>query len=102
MARPHPGARWCPAEREAEEREALVAPLRARLERIAWCESRGRARAVSPGGRYRGRYQFDAGTWASVGGMGDPAAATLAEQEYRAALLYTARGPAPWPRCGYR
>lgn len=101
-SRPRPGGRWCPAERQAEEREALVGPLRARLDRIAWCESRGNPRAVSSGGTYRGRYQFDAGTWASVGGVGDPAAASMAEQEYRAALLYLARGAAPWPVCGYR
>lgn len=99
-SRPRPGARWCPAERAVEEREAIVAPLRGTLAAIAWCESRGRARAVSPGGQYRGAWQFDRGTWASVGGRGDPAAAPMAEQEYRAARLYLARGAAPWPVCG--
>lgn len=72
------------------------------LERIARCESGGNPRAVSPGGHYRGKYQFDYGTWRSVGGTGDPAAASEGEQDYRAARLYQARGPQPWPICGYR
>lgn len=53
--------------------------------------------AVSPGGRYRGAYQFDLPTWLGVGGSGDPALATPAEQDYRAALLVGMRGLAPWP-----
>ncbi len=70
------------------------------LEAIAACESGGNPRAVSAGGTYRGLYQFDYGTWASVGGSGDPAAASPAEQTYRAALLYARSGPSPWPVCG--
>lgn len=77
-------------------------PSYATLERIARCESGGNPRAVSSSGLYRGKYQFDLGTWASVGGRGDPAAASEAEQDRRAAMLYVARGPAPWPICGYR
>lgn len=67
---------------------------------IAACESGGNPGAVSPGGRYRGKYQFDYGTWASVGGSGDPAAASEAEQDKRAAMLYARAGSAPWPVCG--
>lgn len=67
---------------------------------LAYCEATGNPRAVSPDGRYRGAYQFDAGTWRSVGGTGDPAAAPLSEQTYRAQLLYAQRGRAPWPVCG--
>jgi hypothetical protein len=67
---------------------------------IAACESGGNPRAVSPGGTYRGKYQFDYGTWATVGGSGDPAAASEAEQDRRAAMLYAQRGAAPWPVCG--
>jgi soluble lytic murein transglycosylase-like protein len=74
----------------------------AHLQRIAQCESGGRPDAVSPGGTYRGKYQFDYGTWRSVGGSGDPAAASEAEQDHRAQLLYDARGSAPWPVCQYR
>jgi peptidoglycan hydrolase CwlO-like protein len=74
----------------------------AHLERIAQCESGGNPRAVSASGQYRGKYQFDPGTWAAVGGTGDPAAASEAEQDRRAAILYARSGPAPWPVCGYR
>ena len=56
--------------------------------------------AVSSDGSYRGKYQFDYGTWASVGGSGDPAAASEQEQDYRAALLYAQSGSSPWPICG--
>lgn len=70
------------------------------LESIAACESGGDPTAVSPDGTYRGKYQFDYGTWESVGGYGDPAAASEREQDYRAALLYLSRGPSPWPVCG--
>ena len=77
-------------------------PSYATLGRIAQCESGGNPRAVSSSGQYRGKYQFDTGTWASVGGSGDPAAAPEAEQDRRAAMLYIQRGPSPWPICGYR
>ena len=70
------------------------------LEAIASCESGGDPTAVSSDGSYRGKYQFDYGTWESVGGTGDPAAASEAEQDYRAALLYSASGSSPWPVCG--
>jgi hypothetical protein len=70
------------------------------LESIAACESGGDPAAVSSDGTYRGKYQFDYGTWASVGGSGDPAAAPEEEQDYRAALLYSQSGSSPWPICG--
>jgi Transglycosylase-like domain len=73
---------------------------RATLESIASCESGGDPTAVSADGSYRGKYQFDTGTWASVGGQGDPAHAPEAEQDYRAALLYSQAGSSPWPVCG--
>ncbi|HEV7483182.1 MAG TPA: transglycosylase family protein [Solirubrobacterales bacterium] len=72
----------------------------ATLESIAACESGGDPTAVSSDGSYRGKYQFDFGTWESVGGSGDPAAAPEAEQDYRAALLYSESGSSPWPVCG--
>ena len=72
----------------------------ATLESIAACESGGDPAAVSSDGTYRGLYQFDFGTWESVGGQGDPAAASAAEQSYRAALLYSRSGSSPWPVCG--
>jgi Transglycosylase-like domain len=70
------------------------------LESIAACESGGDPRIVSSDGSYRGKYQFDFGTWESVGGHGDPAAAPEEEQDYRAALLYSRSGSSPWPVCG--
>jgi hypothetical protein len=70
------------------------------LESIASCESGGDPAAVSSEGTYRGKYQFDEGTWESVGGHGDPAAAPEDEQDYRAALLYSRAGSSPWPICG--
>jgi len=82
-----------------EERRRVEA-LRATLEAIAACESGGDPTAVSANGSYRGKYQFDYSTWASVGGSGDPAAAPESEQDYRAALLYESRGAQPWPVCG--
>ena len=70
------------------------------LDAVAACESGGDPTAVSSDGAYRGKYQFDYGTWESVGGSGDPAAASEAEQDYRAALLYAEAGSSPWPICG--
>lgn len=72
----------------------------ATLESIAFCESHGDPTAVSAGGDYRGKYQFHRGTWAAVGGSGDPAAASEREQDYRAALLYSRSSSSPWPICG--
>jgi soluble lytic murein transglycosylase-like protein len=72
----------------------------ATLEAIAACESGGDPTAVSADGTYRGKYQFDYATWASVGGSGDPAAAAEAEQDMRAAMLYAQAGSSPWPVCG--
>jgi len=72
----------------------------ATLESIAACESGGDLAAVSSDGSYRGKYQFDFGTWESVGGSGDPATAPEDEQDYRAALLYSQSGSSPWPVCG--
>ncbi len=87
-------------EREAEERFAELGVSMATLESIASCESGGDPTAVSSDGSYRGKYQFDFGTWESMGGSGDPAAAPEAEQDYRAALLYAQSGSSPWPVCG--
>lgn len=75
-------------------------PIPAALTAIAQCESGGNPAAVSANGAYRGLFQFDAGTWASVGGTGDPAAASTEEQYRRAAMLYARSGAAPWPVCG--
>lgn len=70
------------------------------LASIRACESSGNYAAVSPDGLYRGAYQFDRPTWQSVGGSGDPAAASPAEQDARASQLWSQRGSNPWPNCG--
>jgi peptidoglycan hydrolase-like protein with peptidoglycan-binding domain len=69
------------------------------LEKIAQCESGGNPHAVSAGGRYRGKYQFDRATWERWGGTGDPAKAAESTQDRVALRLYKARGTAPWPNC---
>jgi peptidoglycan hydrolase CwlO-like protein len=74
----------------------------AHLARIAQCESGGNPGAISPGGDYRGKYQFSPATWAAVGGSGDPAAASEAEQDMRARILYERAGPGQWPVCSAR
>ena len=66
---------------------------------LANCESGGNPKAVNPAGYY-GLYQFDTGTWRSVGGSGLPTSASAGEQTYRAKLLYKQRGRSPWPNCG--
>jgi resuscitation-promoting factor RpfB len=71
----------------------------ATLEQIAQCESGGDPTAVSPDGRYRGKYQFSRATWRAMGGSGDPANAPEAEQDRLAAALLAERGTAPWPNC---
>ncbi len=90
---------------EAREEEEKFAQLPGgvsleTLEAIAACESGGDPEAVSSDGSYMGLFQFDQGTWESVGGSGLPTEAPAAEQEYRAALLYSRSGSSPWPVCG--
>lgn len=67
---------------------------------LAACESGGNPSAVDPSGTYHGLYQFDAGTWQSVGGSGVASQASAEEQTMRAQMLYEQRGSAPWPVCG--
>jgi hypothetical protein len=83
-----------------DRRAGLTPAVRAVLNRIAACESHGNPRAIGGGGAYRGKYQFSFGTWASVGGRGDPAAAPEREQDRRAAMLLNRSGAGHWPVCG--
>jgi peptidoglycan hydrolase-like protein with peptidoglycan-binding domain len=69
------------------------------LAAIAQCESQGDIHAVSPNGRYFGKYQFSQATWESLGGTGSPADADEPTQDLFAARLYEERGLAPWPAC---
>jgi hypothetical protein len=86
--------------RERRHGGAPNVPIPPVLASIAQCESHGNPRAISAGGTYRGKYQFSFSTWASVGGKGDPAAASETEQDRRAAMLYRSGGPGHWPVCG--
>ena len=70
------------------------------LDSIARCESHGDPRAIGGGGRYRGAFQMTFQIWDAVGGKGDPVNASLAEQYYRASLIYTRYGAGQWPVCG--
>ena len=88
---PRPHAQAAPA-----PRNATASPT---LEAIAACESGGDPTTDTGSGFY-GKYQFSLETWAAVGGTGDPAAASEAEQDRRAAMLYAQAGASPWPVCG--
>ncbi len=69
------------------------------LKAIAACESGGNY-STNTGNGFYGAYQFTQSTWESVGGTGNPAAASPAEQDARAAQLYAQSGSSPWPVCG--
>jgi len=84
-----------------DHRVAVVRPYRARLSRIAFCES-GRRWHIATGNGFSGGLQFDLPTWHSVGGRSWPYLNSKLEQMYRAVLLIRRRGYAPWPVCGYR
>jgi len=81
-------------------RSSAAGAISPQLEGIAQCESGGDPTAIGGGGLYRGKYQFSVGTWQSVGGTGDPAAAPEAEQDRRAAMLLARDGAGQWPICG--
>lgn len=86
---------WAP-----DPRVEVVAPYRAKLARMAWCESTNRWH-IATGNGYFGGLQFDLPTWWSVGGRGYPHWHSRLEQMFRAVKLIRRRGYAPWPRCGY-
>ncbi|MCP4348686.1 MAG: hypothetical protein GY795_24675 [Desulfobacterales bacterium] len=68
------------------------------LASIRACESGGNY-STNTGNGYYGAYQFDQGTWESVGGTGNPAHASPGEQDARAQRLMNERGGSPWPNC---
>ena len=85
-------------DRRRELRRATP-PTPGHLQAIAACESGGDP-ATDTGNGFYGKYQFTLETWASVGGTGNPAAASEAEQDRRAGELYARSGATPWPVCG--
>ena len=98
---------WTSSARSAATRRRAKARARAAenasasptLEAIAACESGGNP-GTNTGNGFYGKYQFTLSTWQSVGGSGNPASASEAEQNKRAALLYAREGASPWPVCG--
>lgn len=66
-----------------------------RAYRVTVCES-GAVPSTNTGNGYYGMWQFDAATWASVGGTGLASNASAEEQTMRARMLYDRRGWQPW------
>ena len=85
--------------RRQHRRHARASTASAPLQVIAACESGGNP-AANTGNGFYGKYQFTMETWQSIGGSGNPAAASEAEQDRRAATLYARAGASPWPVCG--
>ena len=82
-----------------DHRWQVIRPYNAKLERMAWCESRKRW-FVNTGNGYYGGLQFSLSTWRSVGGRGYPHRNSKREQKFRAVKLIKRRGYSPWPVCG--
>src|SRR4029450_1267721 len=80
---PPSGAMGLPPFRSRSLRRTSTRSVRvpAILRQIAECESGGNPRAISPGGQYRGKYQFSRETWLNLGGSGDPADAPESQQD---------------------
>jgi resuscitation-promoting factor RpfC len=66
---------------------------------IAQCESGGNW-AVNTGNGHYGGLQFKPATWASNGGVGNPAQATREEQIRVAENVLASQGIKAWPKCG--
>jgi len=88
-----------PLDSRSVHRQSSDRSLPRALRRIAECESGGNPKALSPGGTYRGKYQFSRDTWRGLGGKGDPAAAPESVQDRMALRLYRRSGTAAWPSC---
>ena len=68
------------------------------LASIRACES-GNNYSTDTGNGYYGAYQFSMSTWRSVGGSGNPAHASPAEQDMRAQMMIDAGRRGEWPNC---
>ena len=73
-------------------------PAASDLYRLRMCESGGNY-AIATGNGYYGAYQFDAGTWHSLGFGGLPNQAAGWIQDMAVVRLWQQRGWAPWPGC---
>jgi hypothetical protein len=87
------------ARRAAARAAATTSSASPQLQAIAACESGGNP-ATDTGNGFYGKYQFTLDTWQAVGGTGNPAQASEAEQDRRAAQLLATAGPGQWPVCG--
>ena len=86
-------------------RWTVVRPWNAKLNRMAYCESRGRWH-LNTGNGFHGGLQFTIPTWIAAGGRGMPEFNSPLEQKYRAVRWHNRIGTwvtrAGWPVCGYR
>lgn len=103
----HEGAGYVPCDRQCRRERRMrkrVRPWRAKIRRIATCES-GRRWHLNSGNGFYGGLQFTLGTWNSAGGDGYPHHASSLEQKYRAVIWHDRIGTwvttAGWPVCGY-
>lgn len=74
---------------------ASAQPSAGDWQKLRNCESGGNY-AINTGNGYYGAYQFDLGTWRSVGGSGLPSSASPATQDALAYKLWQQRGWSPW------
>ncbi|MET3808568.1 hypothetical protein ABIB25_005597 [Nakamurella sp. UYEF19] len=74
---------------------ASAEPSAGDWQKLRNCESGGNY-AINTGNGYYGAYQFDLGTWRSVGGSGLPSDASPATQDALAYKLWQQRGWSPW------
>jgi hypothetical protein len=66
---------------------------------VAQCESGGNWAANTGNGKYGG-LQFKPDTWAALGGVGNPAAASRDQQIAVANRVLASQGLDAWPKCG--
>jgi hypothetical protein len=86
--------------RYVDQRVQVVRPYKARLIRMAYCESTGRWHIATGNGFYGG-LQFTISSWRAVGGKGYPHHASRLEQMYRAVKLMRIQGWGAWPVCQF-
>jgi len=98
QAAPAPAA--APAPPRPDDRVSRNGPRGAVADDGVWARLRACESPTNSGTLYRGYYQFSASSWASTGGTGDPAAASLEEQTARAQYLAAHSDPYhQWPVC---
>ena len=73
-------------------------PTAAQLAALRHCESTDNYQ-IATGNGFFGAYQFDAGTWRSLGYPGLPNQAAPATQDQATIRLHQVRGWQPWPGC---